>query len=102
MIGEEWGMAGLLLIVALYTGFALIGYRVARESRDPFGSLLALGLTNLIVVQAFLHIGVNLALLPSTGVTLPFVSFGRSSLLVCLAAVGVLMSIARQTVKEAE
>ena len=102
MIGEEWGLVGLLLLVALFTGFALIGYRVAREARDPFGALLAVGMTNLIVVQAFLHMGVNLALLPSTGVTLPFVSYGRSSLIVCMMATGVLMNIARQTAKETE
>lgn len=97
MMGEEWGLLGLLLIIALFTAFTLIGYRIAREARDPFGALLAVGLTNLIGVQAFLHMGVNLALLPSTGVTLPFMSYGRSSLLVCMAAVGILMNIARQT-----
>lgn len=102
MIGEEWGLAGMLLLVVLFTAFALIGYRIAREIADPFGSLLAVGLTNLIAVQAFLHMGVNLALLPSTGVTLPFVSYGRSSLLVCMMATGVLINIARRSAREAE
>jgi cell division protein FtsW len=102
MIGEEWGVVGLLVLVALFTGFALIGYRIAREARDPFSALLAVGLTNLIAVQAFLHMGVNLALLPPTGVTMPLVSYGRSSLLVCLASVGILMNIARQSAARAE
>ncbi|HEX6937774.1 MAG TPA: putative lipid II flippase FtsW [Longimicrobiales bacterium] len=94
-IGEEWGFAGVFLVVTLFTSFALVGYRVARQAPDLFGSLLAIGLTNLIVVQAFLHMAVNLALVPTTGVTLPFFSYGRSSLLVCLVAVGVLIGIAR-------
>jgi cell division protein FtsW len=102
MIGEEWGLVGLLVVLALFTGFALIGYRIAREARDPFSALLAVGLTNLIAVQAFLHMGVNLALLPPTGVTLPLVSYGRSSLLVCMVAVGILMNIARQSAARAE
>jgi cell division protein FtsW len=60
------------------------------------------GLTNLIVVQAFLHMAVNFALIPTTGVTLPFLSYGRSSLLVCLASVGILMNIARQAERRME
>ncbi|MGH7483135.1 MAG: putative lipid II flippase FtsW [Longimicrobiales bacterium] len=95
MIAEEWGFAGTTFLVALYALFGLVGYRVAREAPDFFGFLLAIGLTNLVVVQALLHMSVNLALVPTTGVTLPFISFGRSSLLVCLVAVGVLMNIAR-------
>lgn len=95
MIGEEWGYAGVAAVVVLFTAFGLVGYRVAKQAPDLFGSLLAIGATNLIVVQAFLHMAVNLALVPTTGVTLPFFSYGRSSLLVCLAAVGVLLNIAR-------
>jgi len=95
MIGEEWGFVGLAALVVVYASFALIGYRIAKQAPDLFGSLLAVGLTNLIVVQALLHMAVNLALVPTTGVTLPFISYGRSSLLVCLAAVGVLISVAR-------
>ena len=95
MIGEEWGFAGVGLITLLFVGFALVGFRIARNATDLFGSLVAVGVTNLVVVQGFLHMGVNLALLPPTGMTLPFVSYGRSSLIVCLTAVGVLMSVAR-------
>ncbi|HSL71623.1 MAG TPA: FtsW/RodA/SpoVE family cell cycle protein, partial [Longimicrobiales bacterium] len=95
MIGEEWGFLGVLVLVALFTAYALIGYRIARQAPDFFGFLLAVGLTNLIVVQALLHMAVNLALVPTTGVSLPFMSYGRSSLLVCLLSVGVLLNIAR-------
>ena len=96
MIGEEWGFAGSFLLIALFTAFALIGYRIARQAPDFFGFLLAVGITNLIAVQAVLHMAVNMALIPTTGVTLPFMSYGRSSLLVCLAATGVLLNIARR------
>lgn len=95
MIGEEWGFVGVLVLTALFVAFALVGYRIARGAADLFGSLLALGVTNLVVVQAFIHMAVNMALVPPTGMTLPFVSYGRSSLLVSLAAVGILMSVAR-------
>jgi cell division protein FtsW len=96
MIGEEWGFVGVLAIIVAFTAFALIGYRIARQADDLFGFLLAIGVTNLIAIQALLHVAVNLAVLPTTGVTLPFVSYGRSSLLVCLAAVGILVNIARR------
>ena len=102
MIGEEWGFVGVFALIALFTAFALIGYRIARQAPDLFGFLLAVGLTNLIVVQAALHIAVNFALIPTTGVTLPFMSYGRSSLLICLAAVGVLLNIARAAQGRAE
>ena len=97
MFAEEWGFVGMLLLIALFVAFALTGYRIARAAPDMFGSLVAIGMTNLIAVQAFLHMAVNLALIPTTGVTLPFMSYGRTSLLVCLAAVGILINIARRT-----
>jgi cell division protein FtsW len=95
MIGEEWGFLGVASLIVLFAAFALVGYRIARGATDLFGFLLALGLTNLVVVQAFLHMGVNLAVIPATGVTLPFISYGRSSLVVCLAAAGILISVGR-------
>jgi cell division protein FtsW len=95
MIGEEWGFVGVIFTVLLFAGFAVVGYRIARRASDLFGYLLAVGLTNLIVVSALLHMGVALSLLPTTGVILPFMSYGRSGLLVCFTAVGVLLSVAR-------
>jgi cell division protein FtsW len=102
MISEEWGFIGGFVVIALFACFALVGYRIARHAPDFFGFLLAVGVTNLIAVQAMLHIAVNLALLPTTGVTLPFLSYGRSSLLVCLAAVGILINIARRSAEVTE
>lgn len=95
MIGEEWGFLGVTVTVALYLAVVLVGFRVARRAPDPFGELLAVGSTSLIAVSAVLHMGVGLGLLPATGVALPLMSYGRSNLVVSMAAVGVLMSIGR-------
>jgi cell division protein FtsW len=94
-IGEEWGFLGVVAILLLFGTFVWLGCRIARSTGDPFGRLLAVGLTALIGVTAALHIGVSLALLPATGITLPFISYGRSSLFVALVATGVLISIGR-------
>jgi cell division protein FtsW len=95
MVAEEWGLIGITFTLLLFLGFALVGYRIARAAPDLFGYLLGVGMTNLIVVAALLHMGVALALLPTTGVSLPFMSYGRSGLLVAFAAVGILLAVAR-------
>lgn len=94
-IGEEWGFLGVLGLLLLFGAFVWLGFRIARSARDSFGQLLAVGLTGLIGITAALHMGVSLALLPATGITLPFISYGRSSLFVALVATGVLISIGR-------
>src|SRR5947208_3250195 len=94
-IGEEWGFLGVLALIVLFGTFAWLGFRIAKSAGDPFGRLLAVGLTGMIGITAVLHIGVTLALLPATGITLPFISYGRSSLFVALVATGVLISIGR-------
>jgi cell division protein FtsW len=95
MIGEEWGLIGVVLLVGLYLGLILVGFRVARRAPDLFGQLLAVGLTSLVALQAFLHMAVGLGMVPPTGLALPLVSDGRSNLLVTLLALGVLLSVAR-------
>jgi len=92
-IGEEWGFIGVLAIALLFGTFVWLGFRIARSAGDPFGQLLAVGCTALIGLSAVLHIGVSLAVLPATGITLPFISYGRSSLFVALLATGVLVSV---------
>jgi cell division protein FtsW len=92
-LGEEWGFLGVVVLLIGFGVFIWLGFRIARSARDPFGQLLAGGLTALVGIAVVLHIGVNLAVLPATGVTLPFVSYGRSSLLVSLIATGLLVSI---------
>ncbi len=92
-IGEEWGFAGVLVLAVLFGTFIWIGARIARAAADPFGQFLAAGLTAMIGIAVLLHIGVNLAVIPASGIPLPFVSYGRSSLLVSFAAAGILVSI---------
>ncbi|HEX9936804.1 MAG TPA: putative peptidoglycan glycosyltransferase FtsW [Longimicrobium sp.] len=101
MIAEEWGLLGILLVVAIFGGFLWVGYRIAARAPDRFGYLLAVGMANLISVSGFLHMGVALSLLPTTGVALPFMSYGRSALLAQFCAVGILLSVARSSRKAA-
>jgi cell division protein FtsW len=97
MIGEEWGFLGVLLLVTLYASIVLVGFRIAGRAPDRFGELLAVGCASLMGVQALLHMAVALALAPPTGLTLPLVSYGRSNLIVMLASLGMLISVARAT-----
>jgi cell division protein FtsW len=97
IIGEELGLIGTITVVGLFAALAFVGFAVALNAPDRFGMLLALGITIWLVGQAFINIGVALGLLPVTGLPLPFLSFGGSSLVVTLAACGMLMSVARHT-----
>jgi cell division protein FtsW len=94
-IGEEWGFLGVVLIVTLFAIFCWLGFRIAKTAEDPFGQYLATGLTAAVGVTAVMHMAVTLSLMPTTGLTLPFVSYGRSSLVVSLVATGILLSIGR-------
>lgn len=94
-IAEEWGFVGVCLLVLLFGIFVWLGFRIARTAEDPFGQYLAVGLTAMVGVTALMHMAVNLSLMPTTGLTLPFVSYGRTSLVVSLVGVGLLLSIGR-------
>jgi cell division protein FtsW len=94
-IGEEWGFLGTFLVALLFAVFCWVGFRIARTARDPFGQFLATGLTAGIGISAFMHMAVNLNLMPATGLPLPFMSHGRSSLVINLLAVGVILSVGR-------
>jgi len=97
VIGQELGMVGGLVVIGLFVAFAWAGIRTAIRAPDTFGGLLAAGITAWITFQAIINISVVLALVPVTGITLPFVSQGGSSLVVSFAAVGILLSISRET-----
>ena len=92
-IGEEWGFLGVVVLVGLFAVYLILGFRIARTAPDLFGTLLATGLTSAIGIAAILHMAVTLHLVPTTGISLPFISYGRSSLLVSLLATGVLIGI---------
>jgi cell division protein FtsW len=94
-IGEEWGFIGVLTVVALFSLFCWLGFRIARTSTDPFGQYLAVGLTATIGLTAFMHMAVSLGLMPTTGLTLPFMSYGRSSQVISLLGTGILINIGR-------
>jgi len=98
-IGEEWGFVGVTVIVVLFALYVWMGLRIARRAPDRFGMLLASGVTAMIGVTAFLHMAVTVALVPTTGLPLPFVSYGRSALLVSLFATGVVVNIGRQAAR---
>jgi cell division protein FtsW len=96
IIGEELGFIGMLAIVVLFLAFAYRAVRIALHSQDRFGFFLAMGCMAMIVVQAFVSIGVVSATWPVTGVPLPFISFGGSSLIVSLIAVALVANVGRQ------
>jgi cell division protein FtsW len=93
VVGEEWGFIGIAGITIAFALYALLGFRIARQARSPFLQLVAVGLTFTTVLTAFLHIGVVIGLLPTTGLTLPFVSFGRSNLVLTMLFTGILVNI---------
>ena len=95
VIGEELGLAGTLGVLLLYALLAQRGFAVAARAEDAYGRLVAQGLTFIVGFQAFAHIGVNLGLLPTKGLTLPLISYGGSSLVTTLAALGIVAGIDR-------
>ncbi|HET9424311.1 MAG TPA: putative peptidoglycan glycosyltransferase FtsW [Gemmatimonadaceae bacterium] len=92
-IGEEWGFLGLIGVTLLFAAYGLQGFRIARQARSQFLQLVAIGLTFTTVLTAYLHIGVVIGLLPTTGLTLPFISYGRSNLVLTLLFTGILVNI---------
>ncbi len=99
VIGEELGLLGCALVIGLFVMLLVRGFRIARNAPDSFGALLASGVTISIVLEAMFNIAVMAAVVPFTGVPLPFISFGGSSLVAALASVGLLLSVSRATAK---
>jgi len=97
IIGEEWGLLGTITVLALFCVLAYQGYRIAITAPDTFSGLLAAGITTWLVAQACINMMVVTALLPVTGIPLPFISYGGSALTINLVAVGILLSISRET-----
>lgn len=100
VIGEEMGLLGSLLVISLFVAFFWRGIRISLRAPDLFGMFLAFGITSLIAVQAALHIAVVIGVVPTTGVPMPFISYGRSSLIMNLIAMGILLNISAAAERE--
>jgi cell division protein FtsW len=96
VIGEELGFAGMAVVVALYVTLFVRGLKAAFRAPDDYGTFIAYGISALFAFQTLFNLSVILALAPTKGLTLPFVSFGGSSLLVCCAAAGIVLNVSRQ------
>lgn len=94
-IGEEWGFVGACFVIGLFSAFCWLGFRIARTASDPFGQYVATGITAGVGLTALMHMAVNVKLMPTTGLTLPFMSYGLSSLVISLLGVGILINIGR-------
>ncbi|MDQ0492205.1 putative lipid II flippase FtsW [Paenibacillus brasilensis] len=101
VIGEEFGFIGTAIFLMLYLYFIWRGMLIALRCHDPFGTLVGTGIMGLIAIQAFINIGGVTQTIPITGVTLPFISFGGSSLLVTMFSMGIMLSISRENTKQA-
>ncbi|MDH3298268.1 MAG: FtsW/RodA/SpoVE family cell cycle protein, partial [Gemmatimonadota bacterium] len=93
IIAEEWGFLGAAALISLFVAWTLVGLRIARGAPDVHGRLLAIGITCLVALSAFAHMGVALGLLPTTGVNLPFISAGGTNLVLMLGATGILLNV---------
>ena len=93
VIGEELGLIGVMIVIGLYGIMLMRGIRIARHAQDPFGAFLAMGITVALGLQVCINMGVTLGLLPTKGLALPFLSYGGTSLLINMAAVGIMMNI---------
>jgi cell division protein FtsW len=101
IIGEELGLIGTLVVLSAFLLVAYRGFRIAGRAPDPFAALVAVGITSWICLQALLNMAVTTMLVPFTGITLPFISYGSSSLVMCMTAMGVLLNISRHAGKRA-
>ena len=97
IIGEEFGLIGCICIIALFMIFIWRGINIALKAKDTYGTFLAVGITSVIAVQCIINIAVVTGSMPVTGVPLPFISYGGTSLVVNMTAMGILLNISRQT-----
>lgn len=98
IVGEELGLLGSLLLILLFALFAYKGFMLVRRTRDPFGRLLAAGISCWISFQALTNLAVVTNTIPFTGIALPFISLGGSSLISCMIGSGILLSISREPI----
>lgn len=97
ILGEELGFIGTVIVLLIYLSIFLVGLIIAKNASDEFGQLLAFGLSFNIVISAFINASVVLGILPTTGITLPFISYGGTSIIFMCASIGIILNIARST-----
>lgn len=102
ILGEEWGFLGAVTILVLYFALFLVCMVIAKKSQDKFGQLMVLGLGFNIIISAFINAAVVTGLLPTTGITLPFISFGGTSIILFAISIGIIINVGRQTVRTSE
>lgn len=102
ILGEEWGFLGAVGILILYFALFLVCMVIAKKAQDKFGQLMVLGLGFNIIISAFINAGVVSGLLPTTGITLPFISFGGTSIILFAISIGIIINVGRQTVRTSE
>src|SRR5690606_12007267 len=96
---EELGFLGCLFLILLFIAFILRGLRISLRAPDLFGNLLGMGIVSLLAIQTIFNIGVATALLPVTGVPLPFISYGGTSLISCMISAGILLNLSRYSIQ---
>jgi cell division protein FtsW len=102
IVGEEFGFVGAFGVLLLYLGIFLIGILIAKKAKDEFGQLLAFGISFSIIANAFINAAVVMGLFPTTGIPLPFISYGGTSVIFSAAAIGILINIAKRSMVDAE
>ena len=102
VLGEQFGFLGTVLVLSLFFALFIIGVIISKLAKDEYGQLLGFAISFNIIMSAFINAGVVTGLLPTTGITLPFISFGGTSIILFCASVGILMNIAHQTKKRSE
>ncbi len=100
MLAEEWGFIGGLIVIGLFAALFWYGFRIARSAKNNYRAFLATGITSLLAIQTIINLAVVVGLLPVTGITLPFISYGGSSLVITLSSVGVLVAVNREELDE--
>jgi cell division protein FtsW len=100
ILGEELGFIGTVLVLLIYFTIFFIGILIAKKAKDPFGQLLGFGISFNLLVSAFLNAAVVTGLVPTTGITLPMISFGGTSIIIFSVSIGILINIAKQSIRE--
>lgn len=99
VLGEEWGFIGCFVLIFLYLLLLLEGMKISKQAREPLGRLIACGVVALLGLQIFVNVGMTIGLMPITGLPLPFVSYGGSSLIVSMSCVGLLLNVSKNTLR---